>query len=152
MMFGAGLELRDMSISEHKLKPEPVRRIEVFTGAGRRRNWSDSEKASIVAESDREGETVSGVARRYGLTPQQLFTWRRLARRAPGEVAGTPEPAMTPLFVPAVVEAAEAEPSAPPRRRRKARGIELEIGGVTVRIGEDADPRAIAAVIRALKA
>jgi len=28
---------------------EPVRRIEVFTGAGRRRSWSAAEKASIIA-------------------------------------------------------------------------------------------------------
>ena len=146
-----------MSISERKVMPEAVRRIEVFTGAGRRRNWSDAEKASIVAESHGERETVSGVARRYGLTPQQLFTWRRLARRAPSteEVAETPGLAATPLFVPAVVEVAEPEPSTSPRRarrRRKASGIELEIGGVAVRIGVDADPQAIAAVIRALKA
>jgi transposase len=156
-MFGAGLELRHMSISERKVMPEPVRRIEVFTGAGRRRNWSDAEKASIVAESDREGETVSGVARRYGLTPQQLFTWRRLARHAPSaeEVAETPQPAAILLFVPGVVEPAEPKPSPPScraRRRRKASEIELEIGGVEVRIGADADPRAIAVVIRALKA
>ena len=31
--------------------PEPVRRIEVFTGAGRRRRWPAEEKAAIVAES-----------------------------------------------------------------------------------------------------
>ena len=40
-----------MSISEHKHMPEPVRRMEVFTGAGRRRIWSAAEKAAIVAES-----------------------------------------------------------------------------------------------------
>lgn len=43
-----GWELRHMSISERKAMPEAVRRIEVFTGAGRRWNWSDAEKASIV--------------------------------------------------------------------------------------------------------
>jgi hypothetical protein len=32
-----------MSISEHKHMPEPVRRMEVFTGAGRRRSWSAAE-------------------------------------------------------------------------------------------------------------
>jgi len=37
--------------------PEPVRRIEVFTGAGRRRSWSPEEKAAIIAESYVEGET-----------------------------------------------------------------------------------------------
>ena len=75
-----------MSISEHKHMPEPVRRMEVFTGAGQRRSWSAAEKAAIIAESYGAGETVCSVARRYGLTPQQLFPgggWsgRRLCRR-----------------------------------------------------------------------
>jgi transposase len=130
--------------------PEPVRRIEVFTGAGRRRSWSAAEKAAIIAESYGAGETVCAVARRHGLTPQQLFAWRRLARRS----ALLPPP----MFVPAVVEM--SEPAAPPpakaprraRRRSKADGIELEIAGVAVRVGADAKPRTIEAVIRALKA
>jgi len=139
-----------MSISEHKHMPEPVRRIEVFTGAGRRRSWSGEEKAAIVAESYDAGETVCAVARRHGLTPQQLFAWRWLARRS-----GSVLPAM---FVPAVLETIQPEPPAvaiPPRRARrrsKADGIELEIAGVEVRVGADAKPRAIEAVIRALKA
>jgi transposase len=130
--------------------PEPVRRIEVFTGAGRRRSWSSEEKAAIIAESYDAGETVCAVARRHGLTPQQLFAWRRLARRS-GSVLPT-------MFVPAVLEMIQPEPLAaaiPPRRARrrsKADGIELEIAGVEVRVGADAKPRAIEAVIRALKA
>ena len=139
-----------MSISEHKPMPEPVRRIEVFTGAGRRRSWSGEEKAAIIAESYDAGETVCAVARRHGLTPQQLFAWRRLARRS-GSVLPT-------MFVPAVLETIEPEPPAVAvsprraRRRSKADGIELEIAGVEVRVGADAKPRAIEAVIRALKA
>lgn len=135
-----------MSISEHKPMPEPVRRMEVFTGAGRRRSWSAAEKGAIIAESYGAGETVCGVARRHGLTPQQLFTWRRLARQS----------AVSPLtmFVPAVVDS--AGPAVPVERSRAARrrstGIELEIAGVEVRIGADARPRSIEAVIRALKA
>ena len=65
----------------HKSKPEPVRRLEVFTGAGRRRVWTAAQKAQILAESYESGEKVSAVARRDGLTPQQLFGWRREARR-----------------------------------------------------------------------
>jgi transposase len=130
--------------------PEPVRRIEVFTGAGRRRSWSAAEKTAIIAESYGAGETVCAVARRHGLTPQQLFAWRRLARRS---ALLSP-----PMFVPAVVET--SEPAAPPpakaprraRRRSKAYGIELEIAGVEVRVGADAKARTIEAVIRALKA
>ena len=131
--------------------PEPVRRIEVFTGAGRRRSWSAEEKAAIVAESYGAGETVCAVARRHGLTPQQLFAWRRLARQS-----ALAAPAM---FVPAVVETTEPEPATrrvlprrPRRRRSRSDGIELEIAGVEVRVGADAKPRTIEAVIRALKA
>jgi transposase len=139
-----------MSMSDHKPKPEPVRRLEVFTGAGRRRTWSSEEKAAIVAESYAGGETVCAVARRHGLTAQQLFTWRRLARGRPA--AG--EPAM---FVPAVVEDAPREQSIAPMAKGQQRpmvqtSIELEIDGVVVRVGEGARPATVVAVIRALKA
>jgi transposase len=69
-----------MSISELKHVSEPVRRIEVFTGAGRRRSWTAAEKAAIVAESCDPEASVCAVARRHGLTPQQLFAWRRALR------------------------------------------------------------------------
>src|SRR6476619_1701875 len=62
-----------MSISELTPMPERARRIEVFTGAVRRRNWPADEKAAIVAESYAPGRTVCSVARRHGLTPAQLF-------------------------------------------------------------------------------
>jgi len=140
-----------MSISEHKHMPEPVRRIEVFTGAGRRRSWSVAEKAAIIAESYGAGDTVCAVARRHGLTPQQLFAWRRLARQS----AMAPPP----MFVPAIVGPTEPErptatlsPRRTRRRRSRSDGIELEIAGVEVRVGADAKPRTIEAVIRALKA
>lgn len=60
---------------------EPVRRLEVFTGAGRRRKWSDEDKARIVAEIVTSGDSVCSVARRHGLSPQQLFGWRRQLRK-----------------------------------------------------------------------
>jgi transposase-like protein len=69
----------------HKSKPETVRRVEVFTGAGRRRAWTAEQKAQIIAESCEGSETVSAVARRHGLTPQQLFGRRRQARQADSE-------------------------------------------------------------------
>lgn len=149
-----------MTISEHTLKTstdEPVRRFEVFTGAGRRRDWSDEDKARIVAESYEPGATVSDVARRHAMSPQQLFGWRRLLRRASETLSALPAP----MFVPAVIEAAAAEPKparqSAKRRRRMRRasggsdGIEFEIDGVVVRIGSGASPKAIAAVIGALK-
>jgi transposase len=65
-MFSLERGLGHMSISELTLKSkdEPVRRFEVFTGNGRRREWSDDQKAQIIAESCETGVTVCSVARR----------------------------------------------------------------------------------------
>jgi transposase len=145
------MPLGHVTITEHmhmsRDDEEQVRRIEVFTGAGRRRSWSDGDKARIVAESYVEGETVSGVARRHGMTAQQLFGWRRAAR-VPVDIA-------SPVFVPAVVEAGLPEPRVPPQARAtmaKSAAIELDVDGVAVRISRGADARTVTAVLRALKA
>ena len=147
-----------MSISEHKHVSKddggPVRRFEVFTGAGRRRTWTVEEKATIVAESYAGADTVCAVARRYGLTPQQLFTWRRTLRAGPATQA---EAGSAASFVPAMVEPASADPASVrrPRARRGTSGagtIEVEIDGVTVRVGRGAETRTVTAVLRALKA
>jgi transposase len=139
-------------VTEHSADTKDALRIEVFTGAGRRRAWSAEEKARIVAETVTSGESVCAVARRNGLSPQQLFGWRRQAR----------EPLATrsePLLVPAVVET--LPPGPPPKRRRRRTGkinhpvsgmIEMEIDGVSVRVQRGADARTVATVIRALKA
>jgi transposase len=147
-------------ITEHTAITEPVRRIEVFTGTGRRRSWSAEGKARIVAESMASGTSVCSVARRHGLAPQQLFGWRREARES---VASNADANGAGLFVPAIVEtsgttAVFAAPSPERVRKRKERYfnappmIELEIDGVTVRVSRGAEAKTIAAVIRALKA
>jgi transposase len=61
-----------------------IERIELITGTGRRRRWSADDKTRIVVESLKPGASVSEVARRHGLSPQQLFGWRRQARHALG--------------------------------------------------------------------
>lgn len=148
-----------MSKLDHTLEPKtPLRRVEVITGTGRRRQFSADDKARIVEETLAPGAVVSDIARRHGLLPQQLFTWRRLARQP---VASDPAPE-PPMFVPAVI--GTLPPPSEPRRRRNRRArkaakvidstgmIELEIDGVAVRIGRGADAKTLAAVIRALKA
>ena len=52
---------------------------EVLSGPERRRRWAPAEKVAIVAETYEAGVTVSLVARRHGIAPNQLFLWRRLA-------------------------------------------------------------------------
>ena len=43
----------------------PRGRVEIRSGVGRRRRWSDEEKGRIVAASYRPGAVVSDVARRH---------------------------------------------------------------------------------------
>jgi transposase len=146
-----------VSTLDHTLKPEAtvVRRLEVMTGMGRRRRFSDEDKTRMIEETLAPGAVVSEVARRHGITPQQLFTWRRQARQPVGAAAAPERPA----FVPAVIEAPAPERPTRQQERKQARAIvraagaiELEIDGVTVRVGRGAEARTIAAVIRALKA
>ena len=151
--------LRHMSISEHKHVSEvdaPARRVEIFTGAGRRRTWSADEKAAIVAESRESGARVCQVARRHALTPQQLFAWRREARL---RSAGGGD---VPSFVPAVVEVAsqssaaapniEARTKAPELPPPRPHAIELDVNGTSVWIWREADAAMVTAIIAALKA
>jgi transposase len=56
-------------------------KAEILTGPQRRRRRSTAEKLAIIAETREPGMTVSLVARRHGLAPNQLFTWRRLAEQ-----------------------------------------------------------------------
>ena len=139
---------------EHTLKTKPdgggddvvtpVRRIELITGAGRRRQWSEDDRVRIIVESLEPGANVSEVARRNGLSPQQLFGWRRKARAimsegaddasGPGTVSGRAASAAVraqggrsrpsngegssagrvPAFAPVVVATCTASPPGPP--------------------------------------
>jgi transposase-like protein len=137
-----------------------ARRLEVITETGRRRWFSKDDKARIVEETLVPGAVVSEIARRHGLMPQQVFTWRRQARRLPTPMADDPP------FVPAVVdgmapvavaghERKAARRKAKPEvraRRCDAEGIEIEVEDVTIRVGRGADVVMIAAIVHALKA
>ena len=118
-------------------KADEFRRIEVITGVGRRRRWTDEEKAWIVAESLDPTTTVSAVARRYGLHASQLFVWRRrLAASAARE---------TPAFVPVVV----AEDS--PAPVEVVGRMEIALGPAVVRVGADVDAAALRRVLEVVR-
>jgi transposase len=146
---------------DHMVEPEAIetlRRLEVITGTGRRRRFSDEFKGRVIEETLTPGVVVSEIARRHGLTPQQLFTRRRQAR-PPVPPAPSGADQGTPSFVPAIVDS--AVPAQKPRRRaRRQVGetyglcgiISLRIDGMTVQIGRGADAKTIAAVLRALEA
>lgn len=117
-------------------KADSFRRVEVITGVGRRRRWTDEEKAWIVAESLDPMTTVSAVARRYGLHASQLFTWRQLAAPA---VRGVPE------FMPVVVAEATAAPA------EMAGRMEIALGPAVIRVGTDVDAAALRRVLEVVR-
>jgi transposase len=145
-----------VSTLDDTLKPEApvVQRLEVITGTGLRRRFSDDDKARMIEETLAPGAVVSEVARRHGITPQQLFTWRRQARQPVETDAETAAAA----FVPAVVDAPAPQQSDCQQRQgwlsqaRNTGTIEVEIDGATVRVEHGAEAKMVVAVIRALKA
>jgi transposase len=120
-----------------KSKVEGARRLDGVSGAGHRRAFSAEEKDRIVAESYAGVESISAIARRHGVRPQQVFAWRHAARPA-REDAG--DPAFTPVIVDVGTRFSDA-----------ARCIEVVIGAATVRVPAGIDAASLTAVLRAVK-
>jgi transposase len=68
-----------------------IPKSEVLSGRERRRRWTPAEKMAMIAETHEPGVTVSLVARRNGVAPNQLFNWRRLAAQGALTAAGAEE-------------------------------------------------------------
>ena len=155
-----------------------ARRIELITGAARRRRWSNDEKARIVVESLRPGANVSEVARRNGLSPQQLFGWRREAhalfhegadaspadqpstavvqqrRRSKNPQAERPDTGdNTAMFAPVVIAASCPSSPTPSMRPAGAEAgqIEIAVGDTVVRIIGQVETAMLVAVLRAVR-
>jgi len=120
-------------------------RVEIRTGVGRRRRWSEEQKGRIVAQSYGPGAIVSEVARRHEISPQQLFAWRKAARAGlltlPSEEGA--------MFVPVVTP---GDSSAMVGRPRESRLIKIEIAGAVVHAERGVDPDFLTDVLRAVKA
>ena len=129
------------------------RRIEVLTGPGRRRKWSDDDKARIVAETLEPGAVVAEVARRWQVCPQQVFGWRRKARMDLLALTSDGADPSMPAFVPIVAEVAAipVEP-APAVVCTPVPPVEVELAGAVVRVAVGTDAVLLAAVLRAVRA
>jgi transposase len=144
----------------------------MITGTGRRRQWSSEERTRILMESLVPGANISAVARRHGMSPQQLFGWRREARElfTQGEAAAGPPPEDAapalptrggkptqadgvPAFAAVVIAAAtqKSQPSAPPPVSPPPAPIEITVGDAVVRLSGTVDSAALAAVLDALR-
>jgi transposase len=124
-----------------------LNRLEVVE-TGRRRRWSEEEKARIVLESISEPRLIAATARRYGLSRSLLLTWRKAleADRARPETN----------FVRAVVAedgpvASSAASSRSATAHSTERRIEIELaGGRRGIVDASIDVEALGRIIEAL--
>lgn len=120
--------------------------VEIYASGHRR--WPDEVKAQAVSETLRPGATVNDVAARFGIQPNQLSGWRRLAKDgalvlpADGEVH---EAVFAPLMV------CDVEVPAPGADTRAAGGgIRVVVGDVVLHLDADTSAMRIAEIVSAL--
>lgn len=123
-------------------------RVEVIEGPSGRRTWPDEVKARIVRESLNPGASVSEVARRHRITPQQLTQWRRAARQArlPASV-GCDEKIGEASFVPVAIDTERRQPASVVTDR-----IVIEMNGMVLKLPAQTPARRIAEIVFALEA
>jgi transposase len=129
--------------SEHKSSTSSVEVIEAEVSrldaspATPRRRWSAAAKERIVAAASEPGANVSAIARAHGLTPQQVFTWRRQAagQSRKKEVGA----AAIPPFAMVAVENGDTGV------------VEIGLGEVTLRIGPTVPAARVKEILQAVR-
>ena len=101
-----------------------------------RRQWSETFKAELVAETLAPDANVPAIARKAGIAPSQLFGWRRQAIRK-GTVTAL-DAGDGPRFV-------EVETAA-------ASMVEIVLGDLVIRAGAEVSEDHLRRVIRAVRA
>ena len=125
--------------------------VHEILGVERRRKWDDETKAAIIAESFRPEYSVSFVARRHGVSPSQLFAWRKAAREKfpdPAKKATTFLPVEIADAAAPKAELARSTPGNSPPDRPEivfANGRRLFVAG-------DIDPKRLSRLVRAIDA
>jgi transposase len=117
-----------------------VERLDVIETPGGKPRWTPEARARIIAESLEPGVNVSEVARRHGLYPQQLYTWRR----------GLRERAEAMSFVPAMLDRDDGGCSVLPTLSVGGQ-IVIETGTLSIRIPCDVSADHIERVLLAVQ-
>ena len=125
---------------------DSCQRVEAITGRRRRRDWSDAEKARILAESAEPEVNISEAARRNGVSRGLLNVWRRKARLALSE-----GPLFVQLRLDDAVEARADAIEQPCVAACPAERIEVTIAGATVRVPVGVDAVTLERVLAAVR-
>ncbi len=120
------------STKSFELIETQVSRLEASPATPRRR-WSAAAKERIVMAAMAPGSNVSAIARNNGLSPQQVFAWRRQA-------AGPKKPTAAASFALVAVDTAEVGGM-----------VELIVAGVTIRVGPSVSVARVAEILCAVR-
>lgn len=128
-----------------------LRSLGVEIHASGHRRWPDEVKAQVVAETLLPGATVNGVAARFDVRPNQLSSWRRMAKDGdlvlPAAACSGEEAVFASLVV---CDAVAAAPG--PERCTADRDVRIAVGDVAIRLDADTPAVRIAEIVRALGA
>jgi len=121
--------------------------VEIYATGHRR--WPDKVKARVVADTLEPGATVNAVAERYGVQPNHLSAWRRLAKQ--GKLVLPAIAPDEPVFAPLVV--CDPPPAAPSCDRSPVdKRIRIVIGEIRIEMAADTPVVRLAEIVRALGA
>ena len=132
-----------------KNNPNPIQGIATVPVEGqKRRHRSKLERRQIVEETFVPGTSVAVIARAHGVNANQVFHWRRLYQNG---VLDERKPG--PQFVSVRIEDASQDEhnSARATAERHSGTIDIQIGGVRVRITGSADPDCVRAALEQLR-
>ena len=103
-------------------------------GATLRRRWPDEFKERSIAAALAPGANVSAVARQMGISPAQLFGWRRKALAKVEASTAPTKPSSTEVVTAISVPV-----------------LEIVIGDTVIRVGADIGEAALRRVLRAVR-
>ena len=122
--------------------------VEIYASGHRR--WPNEVKALVVADTLEPGATVNAVADRYGVQPNQLSAWRRLAKQ--GKLVLPSAATDEPVFAPLVVCDPAPAPFSCDRSSADEEQIRIVIGEVRLELAADTTAVRVAEIVRALGA
>jgi transposase len=109
---------------------------------------SAEQRERILAEAALPGAVLSAVARRWGVSPQCVFGWRRRAHREQLAADASAEP----IFVPIVADGSTAAGEREGVASRLGPGIEMRLAGAELRIAPGTDGALLTTVLCAIRA
>ncbi|OWK25612.1 transposase [Rhizobium yanglingense] len=125
-------------------------KVEILTGAERQRRWSTELKLSILQEAFSADGSVSDVARRHDVLPQQIYAWRK--KFSPPKLK-SPE---TVSFIPVSLIGASESPSDGATRssvRSRRKDVEIVLrNGRLLRIAADMDLEVLSSLVACVEA